>query len=131
MTVVTTIGTEPDRIDIEAVAGKSIDFTVPVYDSANALQDVTTWGVSAPVWAGDVTAVLHELTLTTVAPTGTPGDADYDPGGVRVTASSADTTGWLDWPVTVARWVLWLTPPASDPYPFAAGWVRVHKIPAP
>ena len=69
--------------------------------------------------------VLHTFTTAVVAPSGTSGTAGYDPGGVRITASGAATTLWAEWLVPSARWTLWLTPPASEPYPHAAGWVRL------
>lgn len=119
MTVVTTIGADPARIDIEVVAGEPVDFTVPVGDANGDAQDLTGWTLAAPIRATPDTPILASLTLTESA------------GSVRVTATGDDTAAWAGWRVPVARWALWLTPPASPPYPFAAGWVRVHTIPAP
>jgi hypothetical protein len=44
---------------------------------------------------------------------------------VKITATGAQTTLWTNWLVPSVRWTLWLTPPASESYLHAAGWVRV------
>lgn len=122
MTAVTTIGADPARVDIDAIPGGPVDFTEPVLDANDDAQSLAGWVLAAQVKHDD--AVLHTFTTAVVAPTGTPGTAGYNPGGVRVSATGAQTAGWTGWPPAV-RWTLWLTPPASEPYPFAAGWVRV------
>jgi hypothetical protein len=91
-----------------------VDFTVPVLDAADTAQDVTGWTATATVRVGRPgSTVLHTFTAT-------PGT-----DGVRITADAADTAGWADWAVSVARWALWVTPPGGDPDLLAAGWVRV------
>lgn len=112
--IVTTIGADPARIDIDVHAGEPIDFTIPVLDATGAAQTLAGWTLAAQVRARRGSELLHTFALAAVA------------GGVRVTAGSDDTAGWTDWPPAV-RWDLWLTPPASESYPLAAGWVRVRK----
>jgi len=122
MTLVTTVGDEPARLDIDVYPGAPIDFTEPVYDAAGAAQDFTGWTLAAQIRASRDASVLHTLTLAAVAP-----DSDSD-GGIRVTVSGADTDTWADWPVSVARWDLWATAPASEPAPpLLTGWVRIHS----
>jgi len=125
MSTVTSIGAEPARHDIETCPGEPVDFTIPVLDAAGAAQPLAGWTLEArsgPLWTSPA---LHTLTLDAVAPTGTPGEPGYDPGGIRVSATGDHTETWAEWLVPVARWSLWLTPPASQPYLFAAGWVRL------
>lgn len=119
MTVVTTIGRDPARVDIETCPGEPVDFTVPVLDATGAVQPLAGWVIAAVVLG------RYTFTAVYVAASGTPGTAGYDPGGVRITASGAQTALWAEWLVPVARWSLWLTPPASEPYLHAAGWVRL------
>lgn len=122
-----TIGADPARIDIEVYAGEPLDFTVPVFDATGVAQDVTDWTLFAQARPSRSGLLLHTFTLAGVAPTPPIDDDDEgDPGGVRVTATPAQTAAWAGWPVSVARWDLWLTPPAGEPSPFAEGWVRVH-----
>ena len=113
MSTPTTIGAEPARVDIEATVGAPLDFTVPVLDADDAAQDLSGWTLLGTVHTDRGGTTLHTFTTT----------AD---GGVRVTADGDDTATWGDWPVSVARWSLWLTSPADVPTLHAAGWVRVH-----
>jgi hypothetical protein len=110
---VTTVGREPDRIDIELAAGEPVDFTVPVLDAAGAAQDVSAWTVVATIRAGRGGTTLYTFTPT------------LSVAGVRLAATGATTAAWATWPVSVARWTLWVTPPGGEPDPLAAGWVRV------
>lgn len=119
MTIVTTIGVDPARVDVEVTPGEPVDFTVSVLDATGAAQSLSGWTLSATV------SGRHTFTTVVVAPSGTPGTAGYDPGGVRVTATGAQTAYWSGWLTPSARWSLWLTPPASEPYLHAAGWVRL------
>jgi hypothetical protein len=123
--ITTTIGRDPARIDIDVNAGEPIDFTVSVLDATGAAQSLTGWTLTATVRRDANSPVLHTFTAVAVAPSGTPGTANYDPGGVKITASGAQTALWTNWLVPSVRWTLWLTPPASEPYLHAAGWVRV------
>ena len=113
MTIVTTVGREPARVDVDVTPGEPVDLTVPVFDAAGAVQPLAGWVLSAQVRRDPASPVLH--TFTTAAVT----------GGVQITASGTATDLWADWLVPSARWTLWLTPPASQPYLFAAGWVRL------
>ena len=115
MTAITTIGGEPARIDIELRAGEAVDFTVPVFDGADAEQDVDGWTIIARVTTDRGATTLHTFTVAT------------DDEDIRISATGAQTAAWSSWPVPSARWSLWLTPPAGEPYPFAAGWVRVRS----
>lgn len=119
MTLVTTVGGDPARVDVDVTPGEPVDFTVPVLDAAGAVQPLAGWVLDATVQG------RHTFTAVAVAPTGVPGDPGYDPGGVQITASGAETALWAEWLVPVARWSLWLTPPASESYLHAAGWVRL------
>lgn len=122
--MITTVGVRPARIDIDAVAGEPVDFTVPVYDANGAAQDVAGWTLTATArTAGG--AALHTFTTAAVAPTGTTGTTGYDPGGIRVTATGAETAAWAAWTSPANPWSLWITPPVSEPDLLAAGWVRV------
>ena len=114
MTAVFTIGAEPVRDDVDVIPGELVDFTVPVLNAAGAVQDVTLWAVSAHISASRDSVVLHTLDLT-------PGAT-----GVRVTATEADTAGWVDWPVPSALWQLWGTPPGGRATPIARGWFRIQ-----
>jgi hypothetical protein len=111
MTLVTTVGREPARVDVDVTPGEPLNFTVPVLDATGAVQPLAGWALSATVHRD--LAVLHVFTAAAVT------------GGVQNTASGAETALWVDWLVPVARWSLWLTPPASEPYLHAAGWVRL------
>jgi hypothetical protein len=113
MSTPTTIGAAPARVDIEATAGAPIDFTVPVLDAVGAAQSLSGWTLSGTVHTNRGVTVLHTFTVA----------AD---DGARVSADGEDTAAWADWPVSVARWSLWLTSPADAPTLHAAGWVRVH-----
>ena len=113
MALTTTIGREPARIDIDAVCGEPVDFTVPVLDATGAAEDLAGWTLLGQIHVGET--VLYTFTTEEAA----------SDGGVTVTAPGADTEAWADWSVPSARWSLWFTPPASQPYLFAAGWVRV------
>lgn len=104
----TTIGRDPDRIDIDATPGEPVDLTVSVLDANGAVQPLAGWTLSATVPG------RHTFATTYVA-----GE------GVRVTVTGTETQAWADWLDPSARWSLWLTPPASEPYLHAAGWVRV------
>lgn len=112
MTGPIVIGRLPARIDIAVNAGEPVDFTVPVLDAAGAAQSLSGWTVTATVHRD--TTTLHTFTTAVVSAS-----------QVQVTAAGVDTAGWSSWPVSAAQWSLWLTPPASEPYLFAAGWVRV------
>jgi hypothetical protein len=125
MPVVTTIGHDPARIDIDVTPGEPVDLTVPVLDATGAAQPLAGWTLSATVRRDPNAPVLHTFTTAAVAPVGVPGDVGYDPGGVRITATGVATELWSEWLVPSARWTLWLTPPADEPYLFAAGWVRL------
>lgn len=114
MTLVTTIGGDPARIDIDTYPGEPVDFTVPVLDANGDPQDLSGWTFAAQVRASRDDPVLHTFTVA------------VDGDGVQVYASPTETAAWADWATSTARWDLWLTPPASPPYLFAAGWVRVE-----
>ena len=114
MPIVTTIGADPARIDIDAHPGAPVDFTVAVLDGGGAAVTPSGWTLAAQIRASRDTAVLQVLDLTAVT------------GGVQVEATGEDTAGWADWGVPVARWDLWATPPAGTASPIAAGWVRIH-----
>lgn len=107
MTAVTTIGRDPARIDVDVTPGEPIDFTVSVLDATGATQSLSGWTLSATVPG------RHTFTAVAVA------------GGVRITAAGAETALWDVWSAPAVRWSLWLTPPASEPYLHAAGWVRL------
>lgn len=113
--IVTTIGGEPTRRDIDIYPGEGIDFTESVVDVDGEAQNVTGWVVAAQIRASYASPILHTFTLTTGA------------DGVRVSATGDETADWAGWPTSVARWDLWVTPPASEPTPIVAGWVRVHS----
>lgn len=119
MSTVTTVGRDPARVDIETTPGEPVDFTVSVLDGNGAAQSLSGWTLTATAPG------RHTFTTSVVAPSGTPGTAGYDPGGVKITATGAQTALWADWFTPVARWSLWLTPPVSEPYLHAAGWVRL------
>ena len=125
MTIVTTVGRDPARVDVDVTPGEPVDLTVPVLDAAGAVQSLVGWVLSATVRRDANSPVLHVFATAVVAASGTPGTAGYDPGGVQITASGAATALWAQWLVLSARWTLWLTPPASEPYLHAAGWVRL------
>ena len=111
MSIVTTVGADPERIDIETCPGEPVDFTVAVTDANGDPQSLAGWALSATAHRDDLT--LHTFTTAVV---GT---------GVQIYASPAQTTVWANWAAPTVRWSLWLTPPASPPYLFAAGWVRL------
>ena len=111
--LVTTVGAEPARIDIDVTPGEPVDFTVPVLDADGAAQPVAGWTLSAQVRRDVNSPALHTFTTAAVA------------GGVQVVAAAAETELWSAWLVPSARWTLWLTPPVSPPYLLAAGWVRL------
>ena len=113
MALTTTIGREPARIDIDVTPGEPVDFTAPVLDAAGAAEDLAGWTLLGQIHVGDT--VLYTFITEEAA----------SDSGVTITAPGADTEAWADWSVPSARWSLWLTPPASEPYLFAAGWVRV------
>ena len=106
--VVTTVGRDPARIDIDVTPGEPVDFTVPVLDAVGQPQPLAGWAIAATVPG------RHVFTAT-----------DVGAGVVQVYASPEQTAVWAEWLVPSARWSLWLTPPASPPYLFAAGWVRL------
>ena len=89
-----------------------------VLDGTGAAQSLSGWVLAATA-RGHAGLLLHTFTTAAVPAAGD------DPGGVQVTASGAQTAVWAEWLVPVARWSLWLTPPASEPYLHAAGWVRL------
>lgn len=111
--MITTVGRNPSRIDIEVDAGEPVDFTVPVLDGAGAAQPLSGWVLAATVRRDPASPVLDTFTATA------------ETGGIRIYAPGEDTASWVGWPTLSAPWTLWLTPPASQPYLFAVGWVRV------
>ena len=113
MTAVTTVGRDPERIDIEVCPGEPVDFTAAVTDANGDPQSLAGWTLSATAYRDQAEPDLHVFTTAVV---GT---------GVQVYASPAQTTVWANWTAPTVRWSLWLTPPASPPYLFAAGWVRL------
>lgn len=112
MTAVTTVGRNPARVDIETTPGEPVDFTVSVLDATGAPQNLTGWTLSATAHLSRTGTVLYTFTVSRTA------------GEVTVTAPGDDTADWVGWPAAVP-WSLWLTPPASQPYLHAAGWVRL------
>lgn len=110
-----TIGDEPARGDIDAYPGAAIDFTVPILDAASALVDITGWTAAAQVRAAHDAPALYTFAVT----------AGTD--GARIVVTGAVTAAWADWATPVARWDLWVTPPASPASPIVTGWVRVHS----
>src|SRR5438105_1329483 len=114
--ILATIGGEPDRIDLEVYPGDPVDFTIPVLDATGAAESALGWAVAAQVRASPAAALLHAFTVAAAA------------GGIRVSATADETAAWSDWPVSVARWDLRVTPPGGDPALIVAGWVRVHSV---
>ena len=113
MTAPLVIGAHPERIDLDVNAGEPVDFTVPVLDGSGVAQDISTWTLAATAHQG--ATVLHTFSVGVTATT-----------QVHITATGAQTAAWAAWPSTAARWSLWLTPPVSEPYLFATGWIRVN-----
>ncbi len=109
--MVQTVGSFPSDVDVEVYLGEPVDFTVPVLDAAAEAQDLAGWTLTATAYRDDTT--VHTFTATAVA------------GGVQLYASAEQTATWAGWAAPSVRWSLWLTPPASPPYLFAAGWVRL------
>lgn len=110
-----TVGTRPREVDIDVLAGEPIDFTVPVLDAASAVVPATGWTGVAQVRPHAGGALLHTFTLAASA------------DGFRVTADPADTLTWAQWRYPLARWDLWVTPPAEDARPLAIGRVFVRS----
>lgn len=108
-----TVGIRPQKIDVDVLAGEPIDFTVPVLDDDDVAQNATGWTGLAQVRPHAGGRLLAEPTLS------------FSAAGVRVQV--ADTSGWADWRSPLARWDLWVTPPAEESRPLARGRVFVRS----
>lgn len=110
-----TVGARLQEIDIDILAGEPLDFLVPVEDDDDVLQNPATWSGVAKIGPHAGGRTLHTLTLT------------FSSSGVRVTADPEDTATWADWSDPLAKWDLWVTPPAEDSRPLARGRVLVRS----
>lgn len=110
-----TVGLRLQRINIDLLAGEPIDFTVPALDALDQEVDVTSWTALAQVRPHAGGTLLHTFTLAASA------------DGFRVTADPADTLTWAQWRCPLARWDLWVTPPAENTRPLACGRVFVRS----
>lgn len=106
-----TVGIQLQKVDIDLTAGEPLNFTVPVLDDDDVAQDVTGWTGVAEVRQHAAGRLLATLTVAGTS------------SGMRVTADPADTLLWAAWRSPLARWDLWVTPPAEDSRPLARGRV--------
>ena len=113
--MVQTVGSWPQDVDVEVMAGEPIDFTVPALDVENALVDVSTWTGVAQIRRYPGAPLLGAFSLT------------FSGVGVRVQATGEETAAWGSWPLRAVRWDLWVTEPAEDPRPLARGRVLVRS----
>jgi hypothetical protein len=103
------------QVDVEVYAGEPVDFTVPVLDASDAVQDVTGWTGTAQVRRYPGGPLLHTWTLA------------LSSAGVQVTADGEDTAAFTSWPTMQARWDLWVTEPGEDARPVCRGRVLVRS----
>lgn len=88
------------QVTLEILAGEDLDKTIAVLDGAGApvpAASIVSARAQVRVRAGS-TEVLHEWSTTA-------GNAQITSGGIRLTATAAETLAWqTDWPTSIPRW---------------------------